>query len=147
MYQRVSIIHVTVLFGKIIFPLLSYSITPLKYSRYSYLQDAQIVHSDIHRAPFSLSYVSFYYCSKNIYHEIHLLNNDLSIKYNIINYRNNTVQQIFRVYSPRVTATEQPWSSPFPQSLAITILLFAALSLIILGTSYKWNHIVLSFYN
>lgn len=61
-----SILHATMLFGKIVF-LLSSSIIPPKHLRCSYLQDAQIVHPDMNGGLFSLlGPLLFFYCGKNI---------------------------------------------------------------------------------
>lgn len=75
----------------------------------------------------------------------------LRVQFNGIKYVQNVVQlsppSISTTFSSSQTETMYPLSnnSPFPslQSLVTSILLPVSMNLPILGTTYKWNHIVI----
>ena len=68
---------------------------------------------------------------------------NVCMQYSIVSYRQDVAQQISRNYSSCKTETLYSFNSiSFLQSLAITILLSASMSLTMLGVSYKQNHAV-----
>lgn len=76
-------------------------------------------------------------------------NKYLSAQCGIVNYRHDIVRQLSRMCLSFVTETFCPWLALFisssPQHLATTIPLVDCLSLTVLDTAHKWNHVVFVF--
>lgn len=76
-------------------------------------------HSEVHPA------FDYYYCDKNMQHEIYPLKNSLNAQHSIVNYKHNVVQKISRNYSSCIIEIipieKQFLISASPQPLAITI--------------------------
>lgn len=98
----------------------------------------------------SISSFLFYFIVIRLDLRSTLLKIFLSVQNIIVDYKYNVVQ-ISRAHSSCLTRSlcllisNSPFLPPSLQSLATNILLFDSVGLIILDTSYKWNHVVCVF--